>query len=196
MLLEQGADPNLKGKDKEIPLQILLGGCHRFLSGHSNYDDDDILLFVKLLLEHGADANAQDNDHKTPLSLAMRYRMPDIVRSLLEHGADPNLGNYDNKTPLHLLLGLQDFDQDFGYHSDDHIFVVAQLLLEHGADVNAQDKSHETPLLLALRRKAPNITRFLLKHGADPSVGNSEGATSCALLEGGDDDEGPICSKH
>ena len=123
----------------------------------------------------------------------MRYRTLDIVRGLLEHGADPNVGNCEDKTLLHLLLGLQDFDPDFGYHSDDHIFVVAQLLLEHGADVNAQDKSHETPLLLALRRKAPNIARFLLKHGADRSVGNSEGATSCALLEC-NNDEGPICS--
>ena len=112
---------------------------------------------------------------------------------MLEHGADGNAQDNDHKTPLHLLLGLQDFDSDFGYHSDDHIFVVAQLLLEHGTDVNAQDKSHETPLLLALRRKAPNIARFLLKHGADRSVGNSEGATSCALLEC-NDDEGPICS--
>ena len=192
-LLDHGADPDLEYEEGKTPLHMLLGPQHCGLCSYY-HPPVHILVIAQSLLEYGADVNAQDNDHKTPLFLAMRYRTPDIVRCLLEHGADPNLGNYEDKTPLHLLLGLQDFDQDFGYHSDDHIFVVAQLLLEHGADVNSQDKSHETPLLLALRRKAPNIARFLLKHGADPSVGNSGGTTSCALLEydDGDDDDVPV----
>ena len=191
-----GADPDSEHEEGKTPLHKLLGPQHCGFCSYY-YRPDRILVVVQALLEHGADVNAQDNDHKTPLFLAMRYRTPDIVRCLLEHGANPNLGNHEGKTPLHLLLGLQDFDEDFGYHSDDHIFVVAQLLLEHGADANSQDKSHETPLLLALRRKAPNIARFLLKHGADPSVGNSEGATSCALLEcDNDNDDVPICSKY
>ena len=196
-LLDHGADPDLEYEEGKTPLRMLLGPQHCGLCSYY-HPPVHILFIAQSLLEYGADVNAQDNDHKTPLFLAMRYRTPDIVRCLLEHGADPNLGNYEDKTPLHLLLGLQDFDQDFGYHSDDHIFVVAQLLLGHGADVNSQDKSHETPLLLALRRKALNIARFLLKHGADPSVGNSGGTTSCALLEcdNDDDDDVPVVLKR
>ena len=190
-----GVDPDSEHEEGKTPLHKLLGPQHCGLCSYY-YRPDRILVVAQVLLERGAVVNAQDNDHKTPLFLAMRYRTPDIVRCLLEHGANPKLGNYEGKTPLHLLLGLQDFDQDFGYHSDDHIFVVAQLLLEHGADVNSQDKSHETPLLLALRRKAPNIARFLLKHGADPSIGNSEGVTSCVLLECDNDNDVPICSKY
>ena len=42
---------------------------------------------------------------------------------------------------------------------------VAALLIAKGADVNARDKSGATPLGGAIRRKHPELTDLLRKHG-------------------------------
>ena len=60
---------------------------------------------------------------------------------------------------------------------------LAQRLLELGSDVNTQKRGHETSHL-ASHVRLPEMARFLLKHGADVNVRNSEGKFQLQLASG------------
>ena len=104
-LIEYGADLNIDGEG-ETPLQILLGGCQHRHSGPGQspncYDDEVILLVVKLLLEHGADVNSRDKSHESPLCLALRHEAFNTALCLLDHGADLDVEDKVTKTPLRI----------------------------------------------------------------------------------------------
>jgi ankyrin repeat protein len=183
LLLEHGADVNVKNKGHTTPLlltiqlkmyeitRVLLARgaeanvandrgkipLHLLLEDHFS-DKADISNLVRLLLDSGADVNIQDENHATPLWLAVKRRKNHIARILLEHGADPNVKNIRGKTPLHLLL-LRTFSE----HDDiNDVLVVERLLLERGADVNAQDKYNTTPLHLASNHHIPKVAQIIL----------------------------------
>lgn len=61
--------------------------------------------------------------------------------------------------------------------SDD--VVTAKLLHGYGADLNLTFHG-ETPLLYATRLRRTRIMRWLLRHGADPNIGDGEGRTPLA----------------
>jgi ankyrin repeat protein len=61
--------------------------------------------------------------------------------------------------------------------SDDVVF--AKLLHQHGANLDLTFHS-ETPLLYATRLRRTRMTRWLLRHGADPNIGDAEGRTPLA----------------
>ena len=155
MLLEHGAEPNVRNKNGKTPLQIVLGRKY-----YSKENDAEDLVTASLLVGHGAEVNAQDKDHTSPLLLAMQRGMYEMTRILLSHGADPNVKNDNGQGPLHLLLSEGDSS-----HQDDIIGLV-QLLLDCGIDVDAEDKDHNTPLLLAVDRHMNNIAQICLEHGA------------------------------
>jgi len=77
LLLEHGADPNVKNRDGKTPLHNAASEGH--------------LEVVKLLLERGADPNVKDDDGNTPLHNAAWRGHLEVVKLLLEHGADPNV---------------------------------------------------------------------------------------------------------
>jgi ankyrin repeat protein len=79
-LLDNGADPNIKGQF--IPLL--------YAAEHGLTD------IVELLLEYGAFANAQERNGDTALILGAKHI--DIVKALLEYGADPSLQNELERT--------------------------------------------------------------------------------------------------
>jgi ankyrin repeat protein len=97
---------------------------------------------------------------------------PDSMNYLLEHGANPNARAKDGRTVLHAATERS------------KTLWFAEKLLAKGADINAAFISMyygnkacwQTPLLQALMEKyesntAEKIVRFLLDHGADPTVG-------------------------
>jgi ankyrin repeat protein len=108
LLLEHGADPNIRDASGETPLHWAVG------AGHADVEE--------LLLEHGADPNAQDAAGNTPLHVAAiggigdaaevmfeinpTYDRSDIVRMLFEYGADPTVKNSYGKTPLDIALEM------------------------------------------------------------------------------------------
>jgi ankyrin repeat protein len=136
VLLEYGADANAKGKDNGTPL-------------HSAWNKG----VARVLLEYGADTNALDKNDRTPLHWASVYGRADVTRVLLKSGASANSRDSENRTPLHLA-------SEVGY------FDVVLLLLQRCSDVHARDVEGQTPFQIASARGYHDVMRLLLEHGA------------------------------
>ena len=179
ILLEHGAEPNVKNNNGKTLLHLLLTNNpkRRWPSQFKL----DMLRLTCLLLEHGANVNEQDNDHTTPLHLAMKQGWYEVAQILLEHGAEPNVANKDCKTPLHLVF--ESIPQDYDRDDIDTFFAnMVRLLLERGADLNARDKDYTTPLHLAMEYKLYKMVQILLENTAEPNVVNKDGETPLHLV--------------
>jgi len=93
LLLEYGADPNIKSSDNETTLAAAagLGWVHGF---HKDRSLTDRLEIIKILVdEHGMDVNWQDNYGISPLMVAGNLGDIPIIQYLIDKGAD--LSAYD-----------------------------------------------------------------------------------------------------
>jgi hypothetical protein len=119
------------------------------------------------LLDDGHKAD-ESGDSWTALIRASRSGSIEAINLLLDSGADVNLpgstGDNWDATPLqHAILQRQ--------------AAAVRLLLDRGADLNrSAGPGSLTPLLLAAGDTDPAILKFLLAHGADPTVENENGA--------------------
>jgi hypothetical protein len=77
LMLDIGADLNIRSSEGETPLQLAIIG-----------KDPGI---VHLLVERGADVNAQGSRGSTPLATALINDCSEIAQYLLDHGADPDI---------------------------------------------------------------------------------------------------------
>ena len=82
LLLQNGANPNTRGRDGSTPLHVAT--CFRV---------------IELLLNAGADANAKDEDGWTALHHAASRGDKEIISLLLEFGADVGAENVHGYTP-------------------------------------------------------------------------------------------------
>ncbi|RSL48775.1 hypothetical protein CEP53_009418 [Fusarium sp. AF-6] len=83
VLIERGADINVRNKAGETPLMLAVS--------------TNKVRSTKILLEHGADPNICDNLGARPLHFAQDS---EIVQDLLHRGADPNVEAIGHLTPL------------------------------------------------------------------------------------------------
>lgn len=91
VLLEHGANPNLRNKAGSTPLHDAA------LKGTGEV--------IELLLEHGADINARDGESSsTPLHFAASFGRLGAVKALVKHGADTELRNEKGSTALQLAM--------------------------------------------------------------------------------------------
>jgi ankyrin repeat protein len=97
-LLENGADPNLRGGlNNWYPLMHAV---------HKNQ-----LESAQALLERGADVNARGAHGDTALMMAAGYGRTEIVRLLLRRGADPRMrGVHGETAPGLAVSGVPDID--------------------------------------------------------------------------------------
>ena len=117
VLLNFGADVNIRNDKSRSPLNYIPVGPYRSDRPNSNYYQ--LLANVaRLLLDHGADINARNDTGRTPLHTAtfMGLRLIEVVRVLLERGADVRAEDNQGRTPFSLA-------------QDDEI---KKLLSEHG----------------------------------------------------------------
>ena len=112
LLLEHGADPNVRDKlgDNRTALHLAIIGRFK-----------DV---VELLLKKGANPNKRDINGSTPLHAAVVVGDPEIVELLLRHGANVNVKNNEGMTPLDYVR----------YTSFNSAAKIARILLKHGAE--------------------------------------------------------------
>ena len=143
ILLEHGADPNIKDRHQRTPLEI----CYL-------YDSPDML---KLLLENGANPNNLGKHDKPLLIRCVWTSNIKMVKMLLEHGADVEKKFY-GKTPLM-------YAQYIGQKSID----MTKILLENKANPNSISYDNKTALHYAAENNASNYmdqAHLLIKHNA------------------------------
>jgi len=141
ILLDHGADPNLRAKDNTLTRTIFTmqwffeSGATPFVRAAQSGDVE----LMKVLLAHGADPELATDFGDTALSAAAgigwvegvtyEHSAADnlaAIKMLLDLGLDPNSANHDGRTPLMgaALKGRSD---------------VIQLLVDHGAKLDTRD---------------------------------------------------------
>ena len=194
LLLEAGADPNVKEADAILLHQVM------------RWDEPDLSEVVALLLEKGAKVNARDSIRRTALHYAvepnsLRRTGPGVVKLLLEAGADVNAQDQRGTTPLHMVWFnvevvplLLEGGGDVNLHDPEQgsllplaarleeAEVLVGLLLDAGADPNGKDPNGDTALHLSVSR--PGVVERLLDGGADVDARDSNGLTALYLAIG------------
>ncbi|WKT40569.1 Ankyrin repeat [Fusarium oxysporum f. sp. vasinfectum] len=118
--------------------------------------------FLRFLLEYGVCADSLDpNDCRcSALYRAVRLENRAAVQLLLTFGADPEAkiqGTEDDILGSPLNFALHFYDDG----------IIAKTLIDFGANVNS---GYVKPLLQAVRIRSPDLTRYMLRKGADPKL--------------------------
>ncbi|CAM9418303.1 unnamed protein product [Ectocarpus sp. 4 AP-2014] len=170
-LVEHGADIKALNAKGRTPLGV---------TAEFGFEDATVVL-----LDAGADVNApaDHTDGSAALSLATLSEYVDgTMKVLIQHGADVNARNTNGFTALHRAAMYNEVDG-------------IDLLISAGAIIEAPDNHKSTPLAVAFREAvyrwkkehSCGLQEFaamvaLLKHGADPNIGNIEGECPHSLL--------------
>ena len=104
-----------------------------------------------------------------------------LIKELLNRGADPDKGceeDESDETVLHLAVVNENAS-------------VVEVLLKNGANVDVKDSVGNTPLLNAISfsGSSPKITTFLIEHGADVHVVDTDKKTCLHLAMENDNDK-------
>jgi uncharacterized protein len=125
---------------------------------------------VRLLIDAGADVDIRDDRLDNPFLYAGAEGLLEILRLVNEAGADPALTN--RYGGIALIPACE----------RGHVDVVRYLLEESDVDVDHVNNLGWTGLLEAIiladgDAAHQEIVRLLLEHGADPDLGDRDGAT-------------------
>uniref|UniRef100_A0A182P664 ANK_REP_REGION domain-containing protein n=1 Tax=Anopheles epiroticus TaxID=199890 RepID=A0A182P664_9DIPT len=185
ILLEQGANVQLRDTNGNSALHFAIeSGCVKT---------------VRLLLRHGASASVRNNLGNSPLELAIASEQRKLVRTLLHSGQKVDSVTLPerlrNQTLVEDLLPVAkrfeyclspgDVSSDTFtplHHTRDER-AIKQFLQLYEIDV-ASPRYRTTPLHLACLCNEPLRVKTLLKHGANPTLSNSEGWTPLRLAVG------------
>lgn len=142
ILLQHGANPEIKDIDGETPL-------------HQACASTTDTTCVQLLLDHGANYESMHDFQKTPIFIAAT-KSAKALQVLLKQGARPDVVSDGARTPLHHAAA---FDQ---------VDCIATLLdPRYRCNINARDSNGLSPLELAVVLSRPNAANLLLGCGAD-----------------------------
>ena len=108
LLIDLGADPDLKNADNVTPLLAACGVGILSNGDESAGTEEDAIATVKLLLELGSDINAIDDRNNSAMHGAAYKSWTKLVACLAENGADFqkwNRKNHFKRTPLEIAQG-------------------------------------------------------------------------------------------
>lgn len=156
LLLEEGADIDIKDQNKNTSLHLAAS------NGHTDT--------VKLLMEKGSDLSVVDKEGNTSLHLAASNGHTDIVKLLVEKGSDLSAVNKNGDTPLNIAF------------YNNHTKIVKCLMeeeprmkevVEHLVRCVVESKTHKllkgsTSLHLAAIYDCTEIVESLLEKGKNP----------------------------
>jgi len=159
MLLKEGGNPNIEGRDGSVPLMVCLvplinkDPLHHF----SHLMKVCYLNCVRILCTHGANPNCSSRSNLTPLhvlvftgseniSLARLEEKSEafefirnLLTLLLQHGLDPNV-RFSSRSH-HILLSLMDMVQNARSATDlNYVYSLTLTLLQYGANPNMKVK--------------------------------------------------------
>lgn len=156
LLLEKGANPNIKHKNKNGHMSTALSLA--ISNGHTNE--------IELLLKYGADANFQDGFGNTLLSLHLyiKSRWISILRLLAQY-SDPNIQNKKGVTALMLACNPDYFE-------------VLEILVTRNANLDLQKRNGNTALMIASKYANDKAIKLLINHGANVHIVNNYGETA------------------
>lgn len=133
---------------------------------------------TQLLLANGADPNFRVGETKSALSLAVRTRQEGIVRLLLDSGADLYAdGDGGSSGGWALLWEARQSESE----------ATVQLLLERGPKLDASKWDGGAMLHWAANRGYLEVSRLLLRLGADPHAGGDDPVLHEAALNGNEE---------
>ncbi|TQN69369.1 Ankyrin-1 [Colletotrichum shisoi] len=175
-LLEAGADPDARGKDKSTILHLAVA---------KRWPE-----MVKLLVKHKACLNAQTSDRRRPLHAAVWIKDLAMVRLLLEKGAAVDGKGVSSATPLTdaaqagslpMVRLLMEHGADWSYTTpqgtDAFIWAcggghvaLASFLLGCGQDMHKRAPGDFTALYYAARTGVMDCVKWLLELGVDKSI--------------------------
>lgn len=178
MLLEHGANPNLKSPFGWSPIMMAIAGEEtaiekKLLSCGANITEQE-MAFCKLVssfrigaLDESLIAIADINHITEPFGetllceAARKNDLPGVTR-LLELGADPNVSDIKGCTPLMHAAGIED------YEWTELSVEVVKALLSAGSDPHKRrPMDGRTALALALFESHTDISELLISAGAD-----------------------------
>lgn len=176
ILLEAGANPNLRPQYQESMLNISVSGDHKSVA--------------KLLLQRGVDLEELNKNGETPLVRAISRGQTSMVKVLLEYGASAAARTSKGEAPLSIATARGDKS------------IVLLLLAQKDIEVEVENEKGQRPLYTAICRGDTSIAEQLLKKGADASkfppgeettlnlvVGRGNASLTYLLLERGADFE-------
>ncbi|MDD2715943.1 MAG: ankyrin repeat domain-containing protein [Candidatus Wallbacteria bacterium] len=165
MLIENGADVNLKDAKTQTPLMN---------AAYDQYSE-----IVALLIKKGADVNAVNNEGETALMFAAVVDNPDIVELLLNSGASIEVVSKNEETAFHCsLIKGNNMYKKAGERK------TAKILIEKGADVNAKWKKIAPPILFFIQDDDYSMVELMISKGADLSFRNKNGDSLVDIASG------------
>jgi len=184
LLIERGADVDLRAEDGDTPLHKALRGLiseYKYSYWvYRSYRDHGHELLEYFGFDGLGESDDPDRAEDVEVLNDTRQEVTDIVQLLVDRGADVNaIGEYGD-TPLHVAVRA-------GHRP------AAELLLTKGADVNVQNRgisirwrhkketAGQTPLLLALRTNRVDIVNLLIAEGAETNVQDDAGESPLLL---------------
>jgi ankyrin repeat protein len=158
LLLEKGADPNVRVK--EVPP------------------------IRRAFLRVTGSLAWVDFTGQTPFLTAALAGDVSVMRLLLKHGADPHIPTFEGTTALMAAAGVNwVFDQTYDEGAE-ALLEAVKLCADLGLDVNAVNSMGLTAAHGAANRGSDDIIRFLAEKGARLDVKDKEGRTPLTWAEG------------
>lgn len=153
MLLQAGADPNIKNNSGDYPLTLALE--------YKAWDAAKLMLTNPYHAKNQADPNVKNKDGVSALMLAYNAKQPNLVKLLLDRGADLDFVNPDGETLLSRAI-------------DDKNLEIINYAIDKGADVDTV--SNSVPIVQqAFIDGSPETSSLLLRKGANPKQTNGYG---------------------
>ena len=174
LLIDAGANPNLKNQDGRTPLHMWL---EEGIFARNFSDERKYLELVTLLLKARASPNIQDNQGYNALHFLflMSHTAAEFgieaslihkfITLLLRFNVDVNMPDFQRCTPLHHAV------------REPHA-CNAEVLIRSGAQIDARDFCGMTPLQLVFDSHNKEMIQLLLQNKADVNTQDLDGRTT------------------